>query len=411
MGRIMRASAIALACTVLVATVASAGPQEDAAARRRVEQGNKLYQDGRYEDALRLYLAAYDLSPDADTLFNVGLAHEKMLDFEHCALTFRRYLIEGKDPTVKERAATREARCLERAKIPVKISSSPPGAAVTLTVGAEPATFRGRTPTQLDLGLATYKVKVEMPGYIVMEQSVTLDVGARPEIDFPLEKLSTLAIDADPAGATVQLDDTPTELAPFRRELRAGKYKVRLRKLGYRDVVREIVIAPGELSTLAVTLPALPLVRELAVHAVMGAEVKIDGAPIAKSIRLPAGGYRIEAQAPHRLPFSGVVEIPGDHGTILDVRLEPHRSTTQRVALWTMTGVAVTLVIAGSVYGIMALDAQREYDRIPSVTVADRGDAYAQRSDVLVGIAVTGALATGVLWWLTRPQQSSVEVR
>src|SRR5262245_43469507 len=248
---------------VLCAIAAQAGPRETAEALRRVEQGNKLYEAGRYEDALRLYLAAYELAPNPDTLFNVGLAHEKMLSFEQCVLAFRRYIAEGKDAAAKERAAERQARCLERARVPVKVSSIPPGGAVSLAVASEAATFRGRTPTQLDLAPGTYKVKVEMPGYLMMEQTVNVDVGLRPEIDFPLEKLSSLAIEADPVGATVQIDDAAPAATPFRRELRAGSYKIKLHKEGFRDVERDVTIAPGEQATLVMTLPSLPAVRDL----------------------------------------------------------------------------------------------------------------------------------------------------
>src|SRR6185369_424782 len=102
------------ALLLLVATAASAGPRETAEAVRRVDQGNKLYEAGRYEDALRLYLAAYDLAPNPDTLFNIGLAHEKLLAFEQCVIAFLRYIAESTDALTNERATERATRCLER---------------------------------------------------------------------------------------------------------------------------------------------------------------------------------------------------------------------------------------------------------------------------------------------------------
>ena len=41
-------------------------------AKRRFAQGNKQYAEGNYEQALRLYVAAYELLPSPDILFNVG---------------------------------------------------------------------------------------------------------------------------------------------------------------------------------------------------------------------------------------------------------------------------------------------------------------------------------------------------
>jgi hypothetical protein len=393
----------------LCATMASAGPREVAEAARRVEQGNKHYQDGRYEDALRLYQAAYDLAPSADTLFNIGLAHEKLADHERCALSFRRYIAEGTDDAAKQRAKERQARCVERARVPVKISSIPSGGAISLAEGAAAATFRGRTPSQLELAPATYRIKVEMPGYVAMEQTVVVDVGARPEVDFPLEKLSSLGIEADPAGATVELDDSPPEPTPFRRELRAGTHKVRLRKAGYRDAVRDVAIAAGEQATLVLTLQALPSVRELALT--KGVDVKVDGQPVTGSIRIEAGDHRIEASAPGALPFAGTITIPEARGTRLDVQLEPLRSRVEVVAIWTLAGVSLASLAGGTIYGAMALGAQGDYDRMPSVELADRGESYARRSDVLFAVAVIAAVAAGTTWRLTRPGASRVEVR
>jgi hypothetical protein len=344
-------------------------------------------------------------------LFNVGLAHEKMLAFEQCVLAFRRYLVESKDGAAKERATERQARCLERARVPVKVSSIPPGGAVLFAAANEAPTFRGRTPAQLELAPGSYKVKVEMPGYVAMEQTVNVDVGARPEIDFPLEKLSSLAIEADPAGATVQVDDTPAASTPFRRELRAGSYKIRLRKAGFRDVERDITIAPGEQATLVMTLPTLPSVRELAVRVAPEGEVKIDGKQVTGTVHLVAGHYRVEARAPGRLPYSGEVSVPSDRGAVLAVELTPRRSIVQKTVLWSLAGIATGSLITGAVYGKLALDAQRDFDRMPSIDLADRGETNARTSDLMIGLSISSAVAAGVTWWLTRPRPSRVEVR
>jgi hypothetical protein len=399
---------IALACH---ASAAVAGPRETAEAARRVAQGNKLYQEGRYDDALRLYLAAYDLVPSADTLFNIGLAYEKTLGFEKCALAFRRYRAEGKDAAARERAVEREKVCLERAQVPVKLSSIPPGAAVSLAAGDAPLTFRGRTPTQLELAPATYRVKAEMPGYVAMEQTITVDVGARPEVDFPLEKLSSLAIEADVAGATVEIDGGKPEPAPTRRELRAGVYKVRLQKPGHRDVTREVALGAGEQATLVVSMPPLPAERVLELKTPRGADVRIDGEVVTKAVRLTAGEHEVEARAPRHRPFTGRFTVPADRGAALAIDLAPRRSVGQRLLLGTSIGVSASAAVGSAIYGSMALDAQRDYERTPSLALADRGETYARRSDLLTGVAIVGVATAVVVWWATRPRPSRVEVR
>jgi hypothetical protein len=394
-----------------LATFAHAGPREAAEARRRVDEGNKLYEAGHYEDALRLYLAAYDLDPIADTQFNVGLAHEKMLNFEQCAIAFRRYLAEGSDPAVKERATERAKRCVERAHVPVKISSSPPGAAISLATASEAASFRGRTPTQLDLAPGSYRVKVEMSGFVPMEQSVQVEVGARPDIDFPLEKLSSLAIEAEPAGASVQIDSAAAEPTPFRRELHAGSYKLKLHKDGYRDLERDVTLVPGDQQTLVLTLTELPAVRNLAVRIAPAGELLIDGHRAAGQVQLVAGEVHVEANAPGRIPFSGDIAIPRDKGQLLDVDLTPTRPLWNKLTLGGLAGVTAGALLAGAIYGYNAVQDEHDYNRMPSLALADRGESSAHRSDFLFGLSVTAAIATGITWWWTRPRPSHVEVR
>ena len=86
--------------------------------------------------------------------------------------------------------------------------------------------FRGRTPRDLRLAPGTYQVSIALPGYAPMTQEVAVDIGGRPEVDFPLERLSSIAIEADVRGARVAIDDSPAESAPLKREVRAGLYRI-----------------------------------------------------------------------------------------------------------------------------------------------------------------------------------------
>ena len=100
--------------------------------------------------------------------------------------------------------------------------------------------FRGRTPAELALAPGSYVIGVELPGYIPVSQSIAVEPGARPEVDFPLEKLAALRVEADVEGATVRLEDDAPEPAPFRRALRAGSYRVRVVAAGHREVSRQV---------------------------------------------------------------------------------------------------------------------------------------------------------------------------
>jgi hypothetical protein len=407
---------IAVVVAALLCGGAEAKPTDRvlAEARRRLQQGNKQYEAGNYEPALRLYLAAYELVPSPDILFNIGLAREKVLDYEGCALAFQDYLaaIADEDPT-RDRAAERYESCRARAEIQVKISSIPPGAAISIGVEAADS-FRGRTPAQIKLTPGNYVVAVELPGYVPLTQTVAVDVGRQVEVDFPLEKLSTLAIEADVAGATVVLDGGEPLPAPVRRELRAGLHAVRVFKDGHRDVNRELRIEPGEQSTLLVTLPPLPVLRTLDIEVSADATVWLDGvdigaAPVERAET--AGPHRLEVRAPGHLPFARDIEIRDDRDTRLFVELSPERTPTERRVLWGLWGGAGVAAAGAAVYGWLALRDQSDFDAMPSLDLAERGDERARRSDLLWGTAAALA-GTAVLYHVvTRPEPSRARER
>src|SRR5688572_27979405 len=108
---------------VAAAGAASAQKSDDAIkaeAERRNRRANELYQQGRFEEALRLYQAAFDLRRDPRYLFNVGLAREKTFDYEGCVVAFEQFLEQaGTAPEVRKQAEERIGACRQRTTIPV----------------------------------------------------------------------------------------------------------------------------------------------------------------------------------------------------------------------------------------------------------------------------------------------------
>jgi hypothetical protein len=400
-----RCRAALVACLVLTTAegaipqaIAAPSDRELAEAKRRFTRANQLYDDGRYEESLRLYVAAYELVPSLDILFNIGLAREKVLDHEGCALAFRDYLATaGQDDPLRERAEAGSQRCRERTAIPVKISSIPPGAAVSIGEGDE-ATFRGRTPSALNLAPGRHVISIELPGHAPMSQTVQVEIGARPEIDFPLERLSSIAIEADVAGALVAIDGGASEPAPLRREVVAGSYKVRVSKEGHETLEREVRIAPGEQSTLMMSLPRLAARRRVRFRSNLPAEVEVGGrrlgtTPLTRA--LAVGTEQVVVRAPNRVPFAGHITIPADRDLLLEVSLEPRRTRGER---WLLRGLAAASVGAAAgavVSGALALSAESEFTDRPSLATAERGRAHAYRADVLWG--TSAALAAAAL--------------
>lgn len=409
----------ALAMVLVLATgeVARAAPtrEEIAEAQRRFARANRLYRDGRYQDALLLYEAAYGLVPSPDVLFNIGLTREKVLDFVGCTLAFQQYLQGPASPEDRAIAQTHLDTCRAHASVVVKVSSIPQGASITVRQGDSTA-FHGRTPGRLELAPGDYSVTLELPGYVTQTQDVTAEVDGRGEraLDFVLEKLSSLRIEADVAGAMVRVGDGPPEPAPFERELPAGKYTVVVSKPGHRDVRKDVRVDAGKQVELSVALPPLPQVEDLLVLSEPGALVSIDGGaarPAPLRLQLTAGIHQLGVEAAGYLPYRGGLTLNGSGVTEVRVSLGRPRSPFSRYASWSLLGVGAVSLVAGGTFGVMSLRDQAAYDDAPSPALRDDGREHAQTADVLMLGGLVLVIAAGAYYVWSAPPAARVEVQ
>jgi hypothetical protein len=394
-----------------------AAPKEELIqeAKRRFQRANALYTEGRYTDALHLYQAAYDLVPSPDILFNLGLTKEKVFDYEGCSLTFRQYLKETTDAARKAQAQERLEHCRVQTLIPVKVSSLPPSAAVLVGDGAAPPEARqarGRTPARLDLKPGFYRITVEAPGYLPQSQEVTVEEGVHPDIDFTLEKLSTLHIEADVSGADVLIDERAEGQTPLQHEIKAGLYHVKLEKAGYRTVTRELRVNPGDQVSLVISLPPLPRERllKLALDPPAVGEVLLDGervgaAPLER--RVVAGEHRLQVQSAGRVPLDATIAVPDDRDLRLAVHLSARRTRLQRALFWSIESLASCAAAVGLAFGILALDDQSTFATRPTLSLADAGRAHALGSDVAFAVSGAIGLAGAIYYLATWPRRSS----
>lgn len=70
-------------------------------AREHAQQGRSLYEEGRYEEALSAYRAAFELAPAPGVLFNLGQCYRHLGDMAQALDHYERYLSEA--PTAPNR--------------------------------------------------------------------------------------------------------------------------------------------------------------------------------------------------------------------------------------------------------------------------------------------------------------------
>lgn len=121
---------ITIVVTLLVASSAFGDPAERAA-KRHFDRGQKLFNLGKFEEALDEYTQAYEAKPIPDFLFNIGQCHRNLNNFDAAIFSFKKYLklapeAENRDQ-VEEYIADLEAEQeKENSRRPRLVKEQPP---------------------------------------------------------------------------------------------------------------------------------------------------------------------------------------------------------------------------------------------------------------------------------------------
>ena len=148
------------------------GPNLDAA-RELDQQGVRAFREARYEDAIRDFHAARDLGGPPSELWNIARSEERVDDAERAVQVLDEYLA-APDLTPADRAeAEREKKLLATRPSTLTITTTPPGAQVTLDGQRAART----TPLSLEIANGPHTVDVRLPGYVPWTQPVEARFG------------------------------------------------------------------------------------------------------------------------------------------------------------------------------------------------------------------------------------------
>lgn len=383
------------------------------AAKQRFLRGTRAYNVGRYREALRHYQAAAALIWRPSLAYNIALCHDKLKEPNQAIINLRRYLVSKPPKVWAERTRRMIRRLMKQARITVRVTSFPSGAAVY--VAGKAKGVRGRTPATLILKPGRYTMLVEATGHEPLRKRVRVEVGGRNYFDFQLKRRSALKVATSVAGALVSIDDGPATLAPVRRVVKAGRHRILVRREGYYSVNRVVVIQPGEQSSVFVDLRPRPRYGYLRVKSgVTGAAVSVESEEVGQTpvsrYRLRVGTYRIFVSKKGYQTWEKRISIVAKQITVINVRLSPQ--TSKRQMAWFISGTVVTglLLVGGVAMTLTAVNARNEYDDLPTAKLRRQGRSFAFAADALFAVGlVTGAI-TGFLTWRLRPAASKAEV-
>jgi tRNA A-37 threonylcarbamoyl transferase component Bud32 len=137
------------------------------------------------------------------------------------------------------------------------VDSNPQGGSVFLNNKATP---EGKTPLNLNLAPARYRVRVALENFENKSIEVEMKAGQGVEQTFTLVPVSVLIdLDSNPTGADVLVGDQMEGKTPFKKAYPAGTYSIKLRKEGFQDASEVAVVAPGQPWIKVLELKAAPV--------------------------------------------------------------------------------------------------------------------------------------------------------
>ena len=188
------------------------GPEAEAKERARLlfQQGVAAYRDGKFYDAVAIFLQTQRVYPDTQLCFNIARAYENLGNGSAALRYYRDYLRQADRPSdgeeVRERVRKLEQQLAQRGVQQLTVISRPESATVLLDgkpVGIAPwtgETYPGKH--RLALTLADYTTQeqvVEVEAYAARDVSFVLSPLPKPERAPPL-----VLVKPQPSGISVR---------------------------------------------------------------------------------------------------------------------------------------------------------------------------------------------------------------
>lgn len=212
-----------------------------------------------YRDAVATYLKAYDASKDEKFLFNVSILFLKTLDDP---LSAWKYAVRFKEAAKSESTrahADQLFRMVEekliKKRVKVVVSATPSDAALWMDY---------KSPqTELKAGIVwvkpgAHKVIGWADGFVSQEREFTATMGSTAVVELSLAAaMATIQVSSNVRGTSVYVDTVKIGLAPIRKEMRPGTYRIRAEAPGYRPLENELTLKAGDTRSLKAKLVLL----------------------------------------------------------------------------------------------------------------------------------------------------------
>jgi len=235
---------------------ASANDVEEAAGHFR--RGLALFEAGDHEAALAEFKRAYAIKPNHKVLFNIGLTAIKLFRYGEALTALERYqgALPADTPDAHRRRVSEEIENLRQLVATLQLEVETPAGAEIYLDGALVGTAPHVRAHRVRAG--AHRVRVVKDGHRTKEitiVSVSGQVDVRRIALHPIKASpATLLIRTEPHGASLSVDGRPIGVTPWKGSIEPGGHLLALELQGFEPLSREIVLSPGQLRPLSVTL-------------------------------------------------------------------------------------------------------------------------------------------------------------
>lgn len=181
-------------------------------ARALYERGAKAYSEGKYHEAAQQFLAAHDVFPTRELLFNVAKAFDRA-DSRSAALAYYRQYVRAEpgavDDEVKRRIEALSIALAERGLQQLSVIADPEDALVLLD--GKPV---GLAPWTGETWPGKHRVRVELSGYVPFETLALVEPTRPSDVTLKLERLPPAPI-APTNPALAERPPEPPSVAPL----------------------------------------------------------------------------------------------------------------------------------------------------------------------------------------------------
>ncbi len=230
-----------------------------AQAREHFERGVALLQDSRFADAVVEFEASLQLRTSPPVLYNLALALRGMRKFLEATERFEQFM-ERSDPGRHGDMRTQVTELLQQLRRDVAHAN------VTVRGGAAQVTIDGEQQSLADgthrlmLNPGEHVFEATRPGYRPARLTVNLEPASQTDLELDASSSpnpAQLAVETGIQGSVIRINGEVVGQGEYATDLPAGEYHIRVQARGRVAQERRVILRPGAVQRVSITLPAV----------------------------------------------------------------------------------------------------------------------------------------------------------